>query len=215
MLVAASCATSTVEVQDTRPGLRGGIAADESLTIVSVSSSISEDVLKCVEDSLRGEAPALIVVPSRKFRDSMFPWFEPSTMPGSDDHLAQLMGKPSVRQRVMDLGLRYVVALSGGTYTAGNDSWGGCAGGYAAAACVGGMTIDMKTDLTAAILDLTSSQSVGEIEATGAGTSGAGLILLLPYFFISSTETYTCRALAHSIARFVSGSQPPATPSED
>ena len=76
-----------MEVQDTGPGQQEKIAEGESLTIVSVSSSTSEDVLGCVEDSLRKQAPGLAVIPFRKFRNSMFPWFEPSTTLGSDECL--------------------------------------------------------------------------------------------------------------------------------
>ena len=203
-----------MEVQSTGPGQQEKIAAGESLTIVSVSSSTTEDVLGCVEDSLRKRAPELTIIPFRKFRNSMFPWFEPSTTPGSDEELAQLMGKSNVRQRVMDFGLRYVVALSGRTQATGIDSWGGCFGGYAGAACVGGNSLDRRTNLTAAILDLKSSRSVGEIEATGSGTSQMGLILLLPYLIVTPTESVTCDALAQRIVRFVTGAPLPPNNAE-
>jgi hypothetical protein len=181
------------------------MAADEVLTIVSLSTEISEDVIQCVEESLRDEAPGLNVMPSRQFRNSFFPWFEPNTAPHSDEDLALLMDRDGVRQHVSDLGLRYVVSLSGRTYTVGKNSWGGCVGGYAGAACVTGMEIETQTDLTAAIHDFTSSRSVGEISATGAGTSAAGVILLLPYVVFSSAEADTCRALAKRINAFVTG----------
>ena len=90
-----------------------------------------------------------------------------------------------------------------------SDSWGGCAGAGPGAACVGGASFDNRTDLTAAILDLKSSRSVGKLEATGSGTSKVGLIILLPYFVFTPTEAVTCDALAERIAGFVTGAPPP------
>jgi hypothetical protein len=204
-LLAVSCAPTTIEIEDDRAGQPLELAEDEALTFVALSKSIPEDLVACVEGSLGEQAPDLTIVPSRQFRDSLFPWFEPSTAPRSDSDLVALMGRPAVLRRIEDLGLRYVVSLTGGSETVGNDGWGGCAGGYAAVACVGGAGIERKTDLTAAILDLTARRSVGEVTATGSGTFEAGLILLVPYILVTSTEADTCLALAHRVGALIAG----------
>lgn len=204
-LLAVSCAPTTIEIENGRADQPLKMAKDEALTFVALSKSISEDLVACVEGALSEQELDLTIVPSRQFRDSLFPWFEPSTAPRSDDDLVSLMDRPAVFRRIDDLGLRYVVSLTGGSETVGNDGWGGCAGGYAAVACVGGAEVERKTELTAAVYDLTARQSVGEVTATGSGTFEAGLILFVPYILVSTTEADTCHALAHRVGAYIVG----------
>ncbi|HSS63899.1 MAG TPA: hypothetical protein VLS27_05655, partial [Gammaproteobacteria bacterium] len=59
--------------------------------------------------------------------------------------------------------------------------------------------------LTARILDLTSLEEVGQIEASGSGKSEVGMIVIIPYFVASSAESETCAALATRIVGFLKG----------
>jgi len=207
-LLAVSCAPTTIDIKNKHAGPRLELAEDGALTFVVLSKSIPEDLVACLEGGVGEQAPDLAVVPSRQFRDSLFPWFEPSTAPRSDADFVALMERRDVWRRIEDLGLRYVVSLTGGSETVGSDSWGGCVGGYAAAACVGGAQIERKTNLTAAIHDLSARRSAGEITATGSATFEAGLILLVPYILVTTTETDTCLALAQGIGAFIADTSP-------
>jgi hypothetical protein len=202
LFLLSACASGEVKVQDNDPKPIG-IAEGEALSFVSLSTTLPEGVLQCLETSVKNRAPDLTVIPSQEFRDSLFPWFEPGTMPDNDEDLAVLMNKPKVRQEVREFGLRYLVALKGKNRSEGIDQWGGCVGGYAAVGCVGGMSVDSQTDLTASILDLQSSRTLGEIEASGSASSGAGLILIVPYLVVGDSLTDTCRALAGHVVETV------------
>ena len=202
LFLLSACARGEVEVRDddSKPI---GIAEGETLSFVSLSTTLPEGALQCLESSVKRQAPDLTVIPSQEFRDSLFPWFEPGTMPDNDEDLAELMNKPKVQQKVRDFGLRYLVALKGRNRGEGLEQWGGCVGGYAAVGCVGGMSVDSQTDLTASIIDLQSSRTLGEIEASGSASTSAGLILIVPYLVVGDSLTDTCRALAGHVVETV------------
>jgi hypothetical protein len=198
----SACARGEIEVRDDDPKPIG-IAVGETLSFVSLSTTLPEGALKCLENSVKSQAPDLTVIPSQEFRDSLFPWFEPGTIPNNDEDLAELMDKPKVQKKVREFRLRYLVALQGRSRGEGLDQWGGCVGGYAMVGCVGGMSVDSQTDLTASIIDLQSSRTLVEIEASGSASTSAGLILIVPYLVVGDSLTDTCRALAGHVVETV------------
>ncbi len=54
----------------------------------------------------------------------MYPWFEPNTAPSRTEELATLLARPHIKDRISELGIRYVVAISGRT-TFATEKWGG------------------------------------------------------------------------------------------
>ena len=181
----------------------------ETLAIVNASPATLDDVVQCVEHALHKEAPDLTFVSSSVFRDRLFPWFEPATAPDSVEELTEVLGNLPVRQRMQEFALRYVIAVSGDT-DENTDTWGGCFGGYAGAGCVGGLLLNKKTDLAATILDVRYLRQVSELAASGSGSSQAGMIVIVPYVTVSSTESSTCRVLAERIVEVLRGG--PAAP---
>ena len=210
-LAVTSCGGSKVSVQDSwleqdaERKRKKGIAPGEMLAIFSVSPSMDEDLVECVESALHKHGRKLELVSAREFRDAMFPWFEPGLAPDSPEKLGAVMDKAGVSKRVDELRLRYLVALSGGTVSTPG-SWGGCVGGGMGAACIGGMSWDKESDWTAHILDLKSLREVGQIEASGTGKTEVGMLVLIPYFVASAAESDTCAALAGRIVAFLKDS---------
>jgi hypothetical protein len=203
-LAAIACGTNTLSVRGERQVQETGIEPGEALTVVNASPATLDDVLQCVENALYKEAPNLAFVSSSVFRDSLFPWFEPATAPDSVEDLTEVLGNPAVRQRIQAFGLRYVIAVSGET-DENTDSWGGCFGGYAGAGCVGGVLLNKKTDLAATILDVKYLRRISELAASGSGSSQAGMIVIVPYVTVNSTESSTCRVLAERIVQVLEG----------
>lgn len=203
-LAAVSCGTNEVSVDGEGQLQRTEIQSGESLSVVNVSSETPEDVLECLEHALYRQASDLSFVSSNVLRDALFPWFEPSTAPGSVGELTEVMSNAAVRRRIRDFNLRYVIALSGGTRE-DTDSWGGCFGGYAGAGCVGGLSLNKRTELAATILDVKYLSMVGELAASGSGTSRVGMLVIVPYVTVSPTESNTCDALARRIGRVLRG----------
>jgi len=203
MPVAASCSAPTkLTVRDSGQAPQEAIATGESLTFVSTSSSTPEIMLDCLEQALREEAPELSILPSQHFHDSMFPWFEPGTAPSSDEQLAAVMGNLDVQRRIKGFGLRYLIAVRGGTALE-EERWG-------AGQLGGGFSFSEGTTLTTSILDLKSSQSVGRIAASGAGVTTFGLIVIVPYLIVAQdTEKNTCKALAVRIHQNLTGGAQP------
>ena len=206
VLATASCGGSKVAVQDTWREKQEDtdISSGKSLVVVNTLPAPGNGLVECVELALYKRDRDLVVIPSDEFRDSMFPWFEPGIAPESAQELEELMGRSVVKTRLDELKLRYLVTLSGESITRPG-SWGGCAGGYAGAACVGGLSSDKEINLTASILDLESLEDVAQFEAKGSGKSEVGMIVIIPYFVASSAESDTCSALAERIVAFLRG----------
>jgi hypothetical protein len=200
----AACGGSEVTVKDTGQAKRhqSRSSSGESLTIVGTVSGTEESLVECVESALYKQDPDLSLIPSREFRDATFPWFEPGTAPDSAEALEQAMGKAAIGKSFDELGLRYLVMLSGAT-TSKPGSWGGCVGGYAGAACVGGMSTNEETNLTVRILDLKDIRELGQVEASGSGKSELGMIVIIPYFLASAAEADTCAAVARRLVEFL------------
>lgn len=207
VLIASACAnqgTATVHVIEERQASPERIRSDEALTIVALSSFTGKDIIHCMEQALRDEAPDLKIVSPEKFRNSLFPLFEPATAPRSAEDLAALMGKPMVTRRIAEFGVRYVVALRGQTKST-EETWGqvygaGTRGGFA----IGGISVDLETDLHATILDLKSARPVAEMEAWKSGHFKAGIFIFVPYLIASPTEAVTCKTLAQRVVGYMS-----------
>lgn len=193
------------EQDSQQQGIQTELSPGEMLAVVSVSPSTGDDLVECLELALIKEGLESSLVSSRKLRDSMFPWFEPGIAPHGAEKLQRLMELPLVDERIDRLGLRYLVTLSGET-SSSSDSWGGCAGGGMGAACVGGMSTRKATDLTAKVLDVDSLEDIAEIKASGSGKSEVGMIVIIPYFVASATESDTCAALAERIVALLNSS---------
>lgn len=203
-LVATACGTNELSVRGERQVQDIGFEPGEALTIVNASPATLDDIFQCVEHALYKEAPDLTFVSPSMFRDSLFPWFEPATAPHSVEELAEVLGNPAVRQRMEGFALRYVIAVSGDT-DENTDTWGGCFGGYAGAGCVGGLLLNKKTELAATILDVKHLRQISELAASGSGSSQAGMIVIVPYVTVNSTESSTCRVLAERIVQVLRG----------
>ena len=185
------------------------LAPGDVITFVELSG-IQEDILDCIYGITRDALPEVHVISPTKFRDSMFPWFEPNNAPRDTRSLSKLMLLPIVKQRIDVLRLRYVVTISGAKDTQ-TENWGGAFGGPQAAFVIGGSKTEESTALNASILDMRKVQSVAKIEATAEGSGGAGLILVIPYIFLPETATIACKAIAKRVVAYFRG-QPQAPP---
>ena len=111
------------------------LAPGDVVTFVELSG-IQEDILDCIYGITRDALAEVHVISPTKFRDSMFPWFEPNNAPRDTESLSKLMLKPIVKQRIDFLRVRYVVTISGAMNSDISTS-GGIIGGPQAAFVIG------------------------------------------------------------------------------
>lgn len=205
LLGLAACETATPNIQETQDAVIGQLSQGEALAVVNVATS--DDILECVCRELRKAEANLRVLAPATFRDATYPWFEPDIAPTRTEDLATLLARPLIKDKISELGVRYVVALSGQT-TYQTQRWGGVIGGgtypRGAAFILGGTETDKQTKISAAVLDLSEVRLAKKIDVSAEGEGAAGMIVFIPYVFLPpATEVISCEALADRIAAFL------------
>ena len=109
LILAGGCTASRVKSKEKS-------SPAKTLAVLSINRS-SEDFAECVLKGMHRANRKLTFVDSQEFRDTFFPWFEPGTAPEEADDLVLLLNKPLVQEKINQLGLGYVILVSGTTDT--------------------------------------------------------------------------------------------------
>jgi hypothetical protein len=193
----AGCTTPT---RETTSNLSvSGNGPHETVTVVSASGDEDDDIPSCVATRLKEADPKRTFVPARRFRDALYPWFEPGTRPETTKGLAELLSRRGVREQVTKLGVRYVIVIGGATTRTTTERFGGCAGD-GRGGCLAGMSRSKATNITASILDLKTARHSGSAAASMSGEEHFGVLFVIPYYFPAATETITCQRIADRLA---------------
>ena len=204
MAVIAACTTGGPPSSSGKLEAPGGVPAialapGEKVAVISATQENigMDELLDCVGSVMRKANPALGIVPDKRFRAELFPWFEPGTAPDSDEALAALLQQPVVNERITSLGVRYVVSV-GGSHTKSADDVGGAAG----VIVLGG---EDQSQLSARLWDLQLAKSMGSITASASGHFAAGVIAIVPFAFGPDTKGKVCNDVGWRLAQFLSG----------
>ncbi len=138
LLCLGACATVQVQSQ---LGSLGGLVSGENIVLLSKVGNAQDfdddDVDGCIGSSMRQADPGLRFVSARLFRENLYPYFMPSTMPHTVEDYKNILDRAEVRERIAALSVRYLVILTrGGT----NTDWHGgifCGAGYGGGGCLG------------------------------------------------------------------------------
>lgn len=144
------------------------------------------------------------LVPHQAFIDSLYPWLEPSTAPVDVEFARILLGRPGVRERVAASGVRYVVAIEGGTNVVDKSGSLSCAAGPGFAACLGMTFWKKNSDYQARIWDLERGVSLGTV---GTGVSGNSMIIgaIVPLPLVAPVQHTACTRFAAELDHFLVG----------
>lgn len=202
-LASSGCVTSRVEESK---NVATGIRDDESVVVFATSyhsgNKTESGFLDCVNDELDDGRDALNVYPSERFRDELFPWFEPRTMPHSIEALPELLAKPGVTERIMKRGVRYLVMVKGSTEKTSGGGGMSCAAGPTGGACFGLVWWENDGSYEATVWDLKKAEHAGEVSTDVHGTSMVPA-LIVPLPFIARTQTAACKGLARELRQFI------------
>ncbi len=202
-MLSSGCITSTVV--DIRQGTTG-ISEGESIVIIAKSYHLGNETeakyISCVENALSRGSKGLRVIPTAEFVDSLFPWFEPRTAPAETKHLAKLMERPGVAEKIAEQGIRYIVWLDGDTERVAGGGSLSCAAGPGGAGCFGFAWWQNDADYEASVWDLQGLESAGTVSADVTGTSFMPA-LVIPLPFIARTQTKACKSLARQLHSFI------------
>jgi hypothetical protein len=207
-LAAAGCVTSRVE--ETK-NTATGITADESVVILATSyhqgNKTEADFLECVNDKLDGAQNSFNIYPSTKFRDELFPWFEPRTIPQNIEALPELLARPGVAERISERGVRYLVWIKGSTERTSGGGGMSCAASTVGGGCFGLVWWENEGSYEAAIWDLKKGQHSGGVSTDVHGTSMVPA-LVIPLPFIARTQTAACNGLVRELRQFITQEGP-------
>ena len=192
-LFLSGCVTSRIEQsRDTVTGIQ----ADEAMVILGRASYNDRETkasfTECIEAELSAGRGAIRLIPQDKFKDDLYPWFEPRTAPASASDLGRLFAEPGVRARIDEAKIRYLAWIEGDTLT----TFGG--------GCFGMSYWEQDASYQASIWDVNQLTSAGKISADASGTSYiAGLVIPIP--IIARPGNAACKGLASQLREFILG----------
>ncbi len=201
-LTASGCVTSRVEgTKNTATG----ITDDESVVILATSyhqgNKTESDFLECMNDQLDG-GDSFNLYPSAKFRDDLFPWFEPRTMPQGIEALPELLARPGVARRITERGVRYLVWVKGSTERTSGGGGMSCAASTVGGGCFGLVWWEDEGSYEAAVWDLKKGEHAGKVKTDVHGTSMVPA-LIIPLPFVARTEVAACNGLVRELRQFI------------
>ena len=202
----SGCVTSTIENarNETTDSYDG-----EAVVVMAKSyhqgNETEADYINCIERSLGSGRGALNVLPTQKFIDNLFPWFEPRTAPANTQGLSKLMSKTGVNEAIDSMGVRYIVWLDGDTERVTQGGSLSCVASPGGGGCFGFAWWQDDADYEASIWDLSSIKSAGTITADFSGTSFLPA-LVVPIPLIARTQAKACSGLTKQLKDFIKNS---------
>jgi len=198
-ILAGGCTAS--RVQNVEKSFSGDVSV-QTVTVLPTNQG-SANLADCVRRGMHRANSNFRFIDPQEFRDDLFPWFEPGTAPRNTDDLALLLHRPLVREKIAQLGLRYVISIGGAT--AEND-WehhitGGA--GYGSFGWGGYGKKVHHTNIGAFICDLEEPASSANLRGAKSDASYY-LCCLIPFFYIPSTaESHACKEMGQEIVQSV------------
>jgi hypothetical protein len=178
------------------------LAAGQSIVLLPASyhkgNATEDGFLDCVSEHLRDGKPPVDVMAGSRFRDALYPWFEPRTVPQTADALPELMKKPGVGEQLRQTGVRYLVWVSGATERSNEGGALSCAASTVGGGCFGLLWWETIGDYEAAVWDLERAVTAGDVSSDARGTSIVPA-LIVPLPFIARTQTAACKNLAQEL----------------
>ena len=205
LLILVGCVSSRIE--QSREAVTG-IASGEAMVLLGRASynekQTEESFTDCIADALgQGENP-IRLIRQEKFKDDLYPWFEPRTAPTSADDLGRLFAQPGVKERIDNANVRYLAWIDGDTVTIDSGGSMSCTISTFGGGCFGMSYWEEDASYEASIWDLKAMTSTGQISADATGTSYlAGLVLPIP--ILARPGNAACKGLAKQLRAFVTG----------
>lgn len=204
LAVLGGCVTATVqEVREADTGME----ADDSVVVLGRRTLPSNQetefgFVSCVSGKMGGGSKGIKVIDEQRFRDAMFPWFEPRTAPANTSDLPEIINQPNLAARLEDLGLRYLVWIEGDTDR--TDAGGSltCSVTTAGAGCFGFLTWENDSSYEASVWDIRTGNSVGKISSDAVGTSYMPAVVV-PLPFIARVRSSACNSMANQLKTFL------------
>tara|TARA_Y100000389_G_scaffold198646_1_gene235536 strand:+ start:6285 stop:6914 length:630 start_codon:yes stop_codon:yes gene_type:complete len=202
----SGCVTSSIEnARDEITKSYNGEAVVVMAKSYHQGNETESNYINCIEKSLGNGRGALNVIPTQRFIDNLFPWFEPRTTPTNTKGLAKLMGEVGVAEAIELMGVKYIIWLDGDTERVTQGGSLSCVAGPGGGGCFGFAWWQDDADYEASIWDLNNSKATGTITADYSGTSFLPA-LVVPIPLIARTQAKACEGLTKQLKDFIKSS---------
>lgn len=206
-LTLSACTTTAVVVRSVRAEAADGlsIAFVEDVPLSSASGD-SREVVSCVAEAIRKQLPSLHVVPSEMLLRTFFP--SVSTRADALDPLSLMLLRDDAlsRGRLKGAGIRYVIALSGGSWSPWVEQ------GSIPSIAVGAIWM-WRSTYSGEIYDTDSGQVMATPSAEADAIGGMGFGIIPPFLYVwpSFTHSRACARLGAAVVEALGG---PAAPKD-
>ncbi len=197
------------------------IRPGEAIVVLNADTSFDDHKWpsSCVRGTIKDANTNIGIIAAKDFREAFYPWLEAGMSAAVFTALKEI---PLTRNRIEEVGVRYIVAVRGETGSDLNDLGGGslyvgkngvfgCGAGPGGAGCFDLLAWKRTSDISAVVWDLKTGARAGEIAVK---VSGANVMpaLVLPIPIIAPTETAACSEIGDHLARFITTGEMPAIP---
>ncbi|MEM7707389.1 MAG: hypothetical protein AAF358_17655 [Pseudomonadota bacterium] len=184
------------------------MSGDESVVIltnrqdavIETEDSFSE----CLFGQLRSRAGDVNIISENRFKDEMFPWFEPRLAPTRAELVNVLLEEPVIAKRVEDLNVRYLVWIHGESEARNKQGVMTCTLSPAGGGCLGVLSWDNNSNYEASIWDIQAGEPMGIISTEATGTSVVPA-LGVPLPLIARTKNASCKSLGQQLGDILAG----------
>jgi hypothetical protein len=181
-------------------GSAARVAAAKAIMIALDPPLMSVTSVRCLEQAFRSNHPHLSVASGEKVRNELFPLLD-AVEPRNEETYLELLRRPTVAARLMDINIRYVAIPRLVTQRERMDGSFVCGGSGMGAGCLGAMSGKVESMLSVQVLDLATGNALGEpIATTGKGTSWA-VGVVVPIWHNADAEEEACSKAASEIVK--------------
>lgn len=149
----------------------------------------------------RLENSSFLVMPEEQFVDALFPWFEPRTAPKNLTRLRKIMEEPSVKRKIEEEKIGYLVWLDGEVESQGVTGAMHCGVGPTGAGCFGFTSWDKTVMFEAIVWNMVDLTEEARIRVDSEGTSYViGIVAPIP--LLTRAESQACEGMGDQLKSY-------------
>jgi hypothetical protein len=160
------------------------------------------DLVSCVAKDVASDG--LQVISETVLSDELYPWLEPRIAPIKIEAMLYMMNRPTVRERLKAMNLRYVVWVDGSTETTDSSGSMSCAIAPGFAGCYGMGIWTNESGYEVSIWDIEESREIDQISVSAEGTSYLPAIVV-PIPLIARVQSSACNGIAMQVKSYFKG----------
>ena len=201
LLTLGGCVSSRIE--QSRDAVTG-ISSGEAMVLLGRASynekQTEESFTDCIADVLgQGDNP-IRLIRQEKFKDDLYPWFEPRTAPLEPHNLQRFAEERALLQKLESLDLAYMIWIDGSTKNTGSDGSLSCS----LHGCFGFATWSNEANYEATIWDFTARAEVGKVNTESSGQTYMPSIFV-PLPIHAPVKGVACDGIGDQLLEFLSG----------